>query len=97
MHALLQGHVEQQRMPGLAALVARDDDVDVFVTGTQSFGAPASMRRDSIFRVASVTKLVTAVATMMLVEAGRLRLDDSIEPWPADSCPRSTTGSRSAA
>jgi CubicO group peptidase (beta-lactamase class C family) len=39
------------------------------------------MKRDTIFRIASITKLVTAVAAMILVEECKLRLDDSIEPW----------------
>jgi len=39
------------------------------------------MKRDTIFRIASLTKLLTAVAAMILVEDCRLRLDGSIEPW----------------
>jgi CubicO group peptidase (beta-lactamase class C family) len=39
------------------------------------------MQRDTIFRIASITKLVTAVAAMILVEECKIRLDDSIEPW----------------
>jgi CubicO group peptidase (beta-lactamase class C family) len=39
------------------------------------------MKRDTIFRVASLTKPITAVAAMILVEECKLRLDESIEPW----------------
>ena len=39
------------------------------------------MKRDSIFRIASITKIVTAVAAMILVEDCNLRLDDPIDPW----------------
>ena len=39
------------------------------------------MKRDAIFRIASLSKPITAVAAMMLVEDCKLRLDDSIEPW----------------
>jgi CubicO group peptidase (beta-lactamase class C family) len=46
-----------------------------------SFDHPAPMKRDTIFRIASITKPVTAVAAMILVEECRLRLDDSNEPW----------------
>ena len=42
---------------------------------------PAPMKRDTIFRIASITKPITAVAAMILVEECKLRLDDSIEPW----------------
>ena len=37
------------------------------------------MRGDTIFRIASITKLITAAATMILVDDGILRLDDSVE------------------
>ena len=39
------------------------------------------MARDSIFRIASITKPVTAAAVMMLVEAGRIALEDPVGPW----------------
>ncbi|MEF2529678.1 serine hydrolase domain-containing protein [Streptomyces sp. CS62] len=46
-------------------------------------GAPggAPMRRDTLFRMASLTKPVTAAAVMILVEECRLRLDDPVETW----------------
>ncbi|MGH8083615.1 MAG: serine hydrolase domain-containing protein [Lysobacter sp.] len=81
MHRILSGHVERQHVPGLVFLVARGEDVHAEAIGTMAFGQPAPMRRDSIFRVASIVKPVTAAAAMMLVEDCRLRLDDSIEPW----------------
>src|SRR6266566_7045354 len=81
IHHALSGYVERQNVPGLVALVSHNDDVHVEVLGTLSFGDPAPMKRDTIFRIASITKLITAVAAMILVEECRLRLDDSIEPW----------------
>ena len=81
MHRVLSGYVERQEMPGLVALVSHHDDVHVETLGTQSFGHPAPMRRDTIFRIASITKPITAVAAMILVEECKLRLDESIEPW----------------
>ncbi len=39
------------------------------------------MKRDTIFRIASITKPITAVAAMILVEECKLRLDDPIDPW----------------
>ena len=81
MHRVLSGYVERGHLPGLVALVGRNDDVHVETLGTMSFGAPALMKRDTIFRIASITKPVTAVAAMILVEECKLRLDDSIEPW----------------
>src|SRR5579859_2992513 len=81
IHHVLSGYVERQNVPGLVALVSHHDDVHMEVLGTLSFGDPAPMKRDTIFRIASITKLMTAVAAMILVEECRLRLDDSIEPW----------------
>src|SRR5260370_18763995 len=68
-------------MPGLVALVSRDDDVHVETLGRMSVGHPAPMKRDTIFRIASLAKPVTAVAAMILVEECKLRLDESIEAW----------------
>ena len=81
MHRVLAGYVERGEIPGLVALVSRGDDVHVDTIGTLALDDPSPMKRDSIFRIASITKPVTAVAAMMLVEDCKLRLDDSIEPW----------------
>jgi Beta-lactamase class C and other penicillin binding proteins len=68
-------------MPGIVALVSRGDDVHVETLGTIAVGERSPMRRDTIFRIASLTKPVTAVAAMILVEECRLRLDDSVDRW----------------
>jgi CubicO group peptidase (beta-lactamase class C family) len=81
MHQVLSGYVDRKEMPGLVALVSHHDDVHVETLGTMSFSDPAPMKRDTIFRIASITKPITAVAAMILVEECKLRLDDSIEPW----------------
>src|SRR5205085_9114943 len=81
MHRVLSGHVERREMPGLVALVSHHDDVRVEALGTLAFGNPAPMKRDTIFRIASITKPITAVAAMILVEECQLRLDESIEAW----------------
>ena len=81
MHQVLSGYVERKELPGLVALVSRQDDVHVETLGTMAFGHPAPMKRDTIFRIASITKPITAVAAMILVEECKLRLDESIERW----------------
>jgi CubicO group peptidase (beta-lactamase class C family) len=81
MHRVLAGYVDREELPGLVALVSRGGDVHVEVLGTLAFGEAAPMERDAIFRIASITKPITAVAAMILVEECRLRLDESIEPW----------------
>jgi CubicO group peptidase (beta-lactamase class C family) len=81
MHQVLSGYIDRKEMPGLAALVSRHDDLHVETLGTLSFNQSAPMRVDTIFRIASLAKPVTAVAAMVLIEECQLRLDDSIEPW----------------
>jgi CubicO group peptidase (beta-lactamase class C family) len=81
MHQVLSGYVERKEMPGLVALVSHHDDVHVETLGTMSVDHPAPMKRDTIFRIASLARPITAVAAMILVEECKLRLDESIEPW----------------
>jgi CubicO group peptidase (beta-lactamase class C family) len=81
MHRVLSGYVERKEIPGLVALVSHHDDVHVETLGALSVGHPAPMKRDTIFRLASLTKPIAAVAAMILVEECKLRLDESIEPW----------------
>jgi CubicO group peptidase (beta-lactamase class C family) len=77
----MQRHVDSGWVPGLVTLVSRRDREHAEVIGTQAFGSAAPMRRDSIFRLASVTKPITAVAAMILVEECKLRLDDPVDQW----------------
>ena len=81
LHQVLSGYVERKEMPGLVALVSRGDDVHVETLGTMSFDNSAPMKRDTIFRIASLTKPITAVAAMILIEECKLRLDESIDRW----------------
>ncbi len=81
MHQVLSGYIERKEMPGLVALVSHHDDVHVETLGTISVGHSAPMKRDTIFRIASITKPIAAVAAMILVEECKLRLDESIEAW----------------
>ena len=81
MHHVLSGHVERKEIPGLVALVSRHDDVCVATRGTMALGHPAPMKRNAIFRIASITKPITAVAAMILVEECKIRLDESIDSW----------------
>lgn len=77
---LLDRHVQTGALPGAVALVADRDDVEVAVVGARSVGGEP-MTRDSIFRIASVTKLITAAAVLTLVDDGTLALDDPVAKW----------------
>ena len=74
----LAPYVESGKVPGLVAVVARADDVDVTVLGDQAVGG-APMREDSLFRIASAGKAMTAVAALTLVADGRMALDDPVD------------------
>jgi CubicO group peptidase (beta-lactamase class C family) len=65
--------LERAAPPGAVALVARGEHVEVVAYGEAA--------RDTIYRVASITKPITAAAVMLLVDEGRVGLDDPIERW----------------
>jgi CubicO group peptidase (beta-lactamase class C family) len=79
MHEVMAGYVERSEVPGLVTLVSRRGEVHVDAIGMRTFGGSASMLRDTIFRIASLTKPITAVAAMILVEECRLRLDEPVD------------------
>jgi CubicO group peptidase (beta-lactamase class C family) len=80
-HAAMARHVAAGDLPGLVALVARGDEVRIEAIGTLTVDGQQPMRRDTIFRIASLTKPIAAAATMLLVDDGKLRPDDSVERW----------------
>lgn len=67
--------------PGLAWLVARGDDVHRGTAGVSSIETGRQVQDDSLFRIASLTKPVTAVATLVAMERGVLALTDPIDRW----------------
>src|SRR3989442_6795783 len=79
MHAVLAGYVERNEVPGLVALASRRGEVHLDVIGTHAVGGGVPMQRDSIFRISSMTKPITAVATLILVEECKLRLDEPVD------------------
>src|SRR5689334_2599595 len=81
LHHILQTHVSNGSVPGAVALVARGDRVEVQAAGCADVGGPCPMGRDSIFRIASITKPITAAAVMMLVQDGRIALEDPVGHW----------------
>jgi CubicO group peptidase (beta-lactamase class C family) len=89
MHEVMAGYVERGEVPGLVTLVCRRDEVHVDAIGTMSLGAGEPMRRDTIFRIASMTKPITAVAAMILIEECRLRLDEPVDRWLPELADRS--------
>src|SRR3954451_18488823 len=78
---LLEASVESGSVPGAAALVAHRDDVEIAGVG--------EVEPESIVRIASITKPITAAAVMLLVDEGLVALDDPIARWlPELAAPR---------
>jgi len=75
----MQRYVDRGEVPGLVALIARGDAVHVEAVGVQDTNSGAKMARNTIFRIASMTKPIAAAAAMILVEEGRLRLDEPVD------------------
>lgn len=74
--------VDAGEIPGYVALVARRGKVAYFEAyGIQNPNTKRKMSRDSIFRIYSMTKPVTSVAALMLVEEGRIRLSDPVSMY----------------
>jgi CubicO group peptidase (beta-lactamase class C family) len=81
LHAAMAARVEKGEMPGMVSLIAQRDDVHVDAIGVKALGGTQPMRRDTLFRIASMTKPILAAATMMLVEQGKLGPDDPVDTW----------------
>lgn len=78
LEANLEANVATGQPPGLVALLGRGEQTHVWPVGRMAIEGPP-VARDTIFRLASMTKPITAVAAMMLVEEGKLKLDEPIE------------------
>ncbi len=81
LHDAMAARVEQGQLPGILLLVAQGDDVWVDAIGTTRFDSTEPMRRETPFRIASMTKPIIAAVTLMLVEDGVLQLDAPVERW----------------
>lgn len=81
MHEVMAGHVARGAAPGLVTLVSRKEETHFDAIGTVAVGSSEPMPVDAIFRLASVTKPITAAAALILVEECVLRLDDPVDPF----------------
>jgi CubicO group peptidase (beta-lactamase class C family) len=79
LRELLIRHVDAGAIPGGVALLGAGN-VEVVTAGVASIGG-GPMGEDAIMRIQSMTKVITSVAALRLVEAGRLELDQSLVDW----------------
>lgn len=92
--AALQARVDAKEVPGIVAMAANEQTVIYQRSfGLRNIAAAAPMSSDTVFRIASMVKLLTSVAALQLVERGKLKLDEpagNIDP--ALAAPRILTG-----
>jgi CubicO group peptidase (beta-lactamase class C family) len=80
VRARMQRFVAEHEIAGAVTLIGRADGIlDVQAVGMRDIEAGDPMRTDSIFRIMSMTKPITAIAIMMLIDEGKLSLDDPVE------------------
>ena len=79
LHEVMTGQVSAGHAPGLVLALSRGGDVHVDGIGTASADGREPIRPDAIFRITSMTRPVTAVATLQLVQDGRLALDEPVD------------------
>jgi len=78
--APLQAYVDKHSLAGAVALVATKDKIlSVETVGYMDVKAKTPMRPDALFWIASQSKSITATAVLMLVDEGKLSLDDPVE------------------
>lgn len=78
---LLAAAVAAGQLPGAVGLVDRRGEVELAAVGSHDLDGNAPMTRDSVFRIASATKPITAAALMLLVEEGRVGFEDPVSRW----------------
>jgi CubicO group peptidase (beta-lactamase class C family) len=71
-------HIGDINVPGLVVLAAHGDEVHAEALGHLAIGGPP-VRRDSLFRIASTTKPITAAATLAVIEEGLLGLEEPVD------------------
>ncbi len=80
LRTALQGFIDQGELAGVVTFIGdREGVLDVQVLGQADREHDLPMRRDSLFRIASMTKPITALGIMQLVEAGKLSVNDPVE------------------
>ena len=79
MHEVMAGYVERGDVPGIVTLISRRGEVHDDAIGMKALGGNDPIRRDTIFRITSMTKPIAAVAAMILVEECKLRLDEPVD------------------
>src|ERR1700733_9786686 len=78
LREVAERHIGDTNIPGLVVLAAHSDEVHIETLGHLAIGGPP-VRRDSLFRIASTTKPITAVATLAVIQEGLLGLEEPVD------------------
>ncbi len=81
LRSVMRERVERGDAPGIVTAISRRGETQIDTIGVKTLGTDDVMRRDTLFRIASITKPIMAVATLSLIEETRLRLDDPVDRW----------------
>lgn len=81
LRSVMRERVERGDAPGIVTAISRRGETQIDTIGVKTLGTNDVMRRDTLFRIASITKPIMAVATLSLIEETRLRLDDPVDRW----------------
>ncbi|GHO96366.1 hypothetical protein KSF_064140 [Reticulibacter mediterranei] len=82
LSSVLQGYVERGEVAGIVALIhRRNEEAAIETIGWQDKETRQPMQRETIFRIASMTKPIAITAALTLVEEGKIRLYDSLDAW----------------
>lgn len=81
LRSVMRERVERGDAPGIVTAISRRGETQIDTIGVKTVGTDDVMRRDTLFRIASITKPIMAVATLSLIEETRLRLDDPVDRW----------------
>jgi CubicO group peptidase (beta-lactamase class C family) len=82
LRGTLQRHIDNGRIPGAIAVVARGGHIEMFdCLGQQDPASGKPMKEDAIFRIYSMTKPIVSLATLMLMEEGLLQMNDPVSKF----------------
>ncbi|HMO85896.1 MAG TPA: serine hydrolase domain-containing protein, partial [Lacipirellulaceae bacterium] len=90
---VLARYVEEGELPGAVGLVSSDGEVEIAIVGVADVEQDRPMQDDTIFGVMSMTKPITATALLILVDEGKVSLDDPVEKYiPAFAGAKTASG-----
>ncbi len=83
--SMVEDLIQQKKLAGATVMIARHGQVVYFnIFGKMELGSDKPMRRDTIFRIYSMSKAITTAAALMLYDEGKIGLDDPVSKYVPD-------------